>query len=126
MSRPTRNPDVTVPSSGGAGPKGRPPHQPQALLELELLELDPFDASCGQLSLEELLFEFELPLPLDRLVLADAEDVCANACVTPTPPTTRPVASATATAARRTLLVIPDHLLPSSVPSTSPEPERQQ
>jgi hypothetical protein len=27
--------------------------------------LEPLVPSCGQLSLEELLFEFELPLPLD-------------------------------------------------------------
>jgi hypothetical protein len=53
------------------------------------------------------LLPFELPLPLDWLVLADGDAVCAKACVTPTPPTTRPVASATATAARRTLLFIP-------------------
>jgi hypothetical protein len=82
----------------------------------ELLELEPLDASCGQLSLDELLLPFELPLPLDVLELADGDDVCANACVTPTPPTRRPVASAIATAPRRTLLVIPDHLLPSSGP----------
>jgi hypothetical protein len=77
------------------------------LLDVLLLEL--FEPSRGQLSLVELLFELELelPLPLDVLELADGDAVCANACVTPTPPTTRPVASATTTAARRTLLVIP-------------------
>jgi hypothetical protein len=90
----------------------------------ELLELEPLDASCGQ-SLDELLLPFELPLPLEVLELADG-DVCANACVTPTPPTRRPVASAIATAPRRTLLVIPDHFLPSSTTSTSSEPEDAQ
>src|SRR5438093_365481 len=100
----------SVDGRGRAGPKGRPAISPHALAEL--LELEPFDASCGQSSLDELLFE--LPLPLEVLELADGEAVCANACVTPTPPTRRPVASATATAPRRTLLVIPDHLLPSS------------
>jgi hypothetical protein len=92
----------------------------------ELLELEPLDASCGQLSLDESLLPFELPLPLEVLELADGDDVCANACVTPTPPTRRPVASAIATAPRRTLLVIPDHLLPSSTTSTSSEPEHEQ
>jgi len=50
---------------GGARAKrGRPLRlSPHALLELVLLEL--FEALCGQLSLEELLFELELPLPLD-------------------------------------------------------------
>jgi hypothetical protein len=83
----------------------------------ELLELDPLDASCGQLSLDALLLPFELPLPLEVLELADGDAVCASACVTPTPPTRRPVASAIATAPRRTLLVIPHHLLPSRRPA---------
>jgi hypothetical protein len=91
-----------------------------------LLELAPFDVSCGQLSLDELLLLFELPLPIEVLELADGDAVCANACVTPTPPTKRPVASAIATAPRRTLLVISDHLLPSSATSTSPEPGDRQ
>jgi hypothetical protein len=68
-----------------------------------LLEL--LVASFGQLSLE--LLPFELPLPCDVLALDDGDAVCANACVMPTPPTTRPLASATATAALRTLLFIP-------------------
>jgi hypothetical protein len=92
----------------------------------ELVELEPFVASCGQLSLDEFPLLLELPLPLDWLELADGDDVCANAWVTPTPPTRRPVASAIATAPRRTLLVIPDHLLPSSWTSSSPEPEDEQ
>jgi len=48
-------------------PAGRPTAHlsPHALLEPELLELDPFAPSCGQLSLEELPLEFEVPLPLD-------------------------------------------------------------
>jgi hypothetical protein len=38
----------------------------------ELLELDPLDASCGQLSLDALLLPFELPLPLEVLELPTA------------------------------------------------------
>ena len=45
----------SVDGRGRAGPKGRPAISPHALAEL--LELEPFDASCGQSSLDELLFE---------------------------------------------------------------------
>ena len=51
--------------------------------------------------------ELPLPLPLAEellVALGDAEDVCANACCTPTPPTRAPVANVTATAAR---LILP-------------------
>ena len=74
-----------------------PPHA----LELVLL-LDPL---CGQVSFVE---ELELPLLDDALVFAlgEAEPVAANACVTPRPPTSRPVATTVATAPLRSCLIM--------------------
>jgi hypothetical protein len=72
-------------------------------VELELLEL-----SCGQLSVLPDLFAFDPELvPLFALELAVGDADCANAWVTPTPPITKPLASAAATAAFRIVLVIP-------------------
>jgi hypothetical protein len=73
-----------------------------------LVELLPFALlawSCRQESVFPALLEPELPLPF-AVELAEGDAVCANAWVTPTPPITNPLASATPSAALRIVLVI--------------------
>ena len=77
----------------------------QVLVELLLLEL--LARSCGQESVFQALLELELELPPPFAVeLAEGDAVCANAWVTPTPPITNPLASATPRAVLRIVLVI--------------------
>ena len=71
-----------------------------------MLLLDPLR---GQVSfVEELELPLEVPLLDDALVFAlgEAEPVAANACVTPRPPTSRPVATTVATAPLRSCLIM--------------------
>jgi hypothetical protein len=72
---------------------------------VELLPLESLVWSCGQESPLPVLLELEPP-PLFAVELAEGDAVFANAWVTPTPPITNPLASATPSAALRIVLVI--------------------